>query len=284
MFVVGGGTLSITNNGMIDANGVVSGGSSGASDAGLGQAVGGGFFLQGSGTLAFSPAQGKKLSMGDSIADETGSGIAPPSGYSAHFWNVSMSGAGQIDFTENDSTGTTTINSGIVLDNSIAGLSHVQVASAGTLGGLGLFASVLSSGTLVPGSSAFPQTNFAVEGGLTLQSGVVSCFHVGGSPAHSSSITVSFDGTSPSTLPVVVRVDFAVTPAVGNNFTIIQNGTSNNTLSGTFGGLAIGPPNVDGKLSYSPTAVSFTVTAIDGIFRGGFDGGINAAACASIAP
>lgn len=285
VFVVGGGTLTITNNGMIDANGAVSGGSAGAADAGMGQIAGSGFFLQGSGTLEFSPAAGQKLIMDDSLTDEVGSGITPPSGYALHSWNVQKDGAGLLEFTASNAstTGTTTVNAGAILDNG-QGLSPVVVNPAGALAGTGLFASVQSSGTLVPGYDMFPYNNFAVQGGLMLQSGAVSCFHIGGSPTlQSSSITVSLDTTSASTLGGVARVDFAATPTVSSSFPIIRNGSSNNTLNGTFGGLAIGPASVDGKLVYTPTEVDFVVTAAtDGLFRDGFDGGNSAAACATI--
>ncbi len=293
VFVVGGGTLSIINGSLTETGGGVSGGAAGAADAGAGQTGGTGFFLQGSGTLELQPAAGQTVSLLDFIRDEKGVTFAQPSGYTPGSWSVQKDGAGLVYLNNstagNGITGTTTINAGAILDYS-GGVSPIVVNPGGTLGGIGLFASVSSSGTLIPGSTTFPQTNFAVQGGLTLQSGAVSCFHVGGNPTlQSSSITVSFDGVSTSTLGGVARVDFASAPAVGNSFPIIVNGTSNSTLSGTFGGLAIGgptngPPVVDGKLSYTSTAVDFTVTATDGLFRDGFDGGSNAAACASIAP
>lgn len=290
VFVVGGGTLTIGPGGSIDSNGVVTGGSAGGS-AGVGQTGGAGFFLQGGGTLEFEPAAGQIIGLTDFIRDEKGVTFTQPSGYTPGSWNVQKDGAGLLFLDApagNGITGTTTINAGAVLDYT-GGASAIVVNPGGTLGGIGLFASVSSSGTLIPGSTTFPQTNFAVQAGLTLQSGAVSCFHASGSPAASSYITVSFDGVSASTLGGVARVDFASAPAVGNSFPIIVNGTSNSTLSGTFGGLAIGgptngPPFVDGKLSYTATAVNFTVTATDGLFRDGFDGGNSKAACASIAP
>jgi hypothetical protein len=285
VFVVAGGTLTIANGGMIDAGGVVMGGSAGGSAA-AGQTGGSGLFLQGSGTLEFQPAAGQIVALTDFIRDEKGVTFAQPSGYTPGSWNVRKDGAGLLFFDApagNGITGTTTINAGAVLDYT-GGASPVVVNLGGALGGIGLFASVQSSGKLIPGSSVFPQANFATEGSLTLLNGAVSCFHAAGTPATSSFITVSFDGTSTSTLGGIARVDFASTPAIGNSFAIIQNSSSNNTLSGTFGGLVIGPSNVDGKLSYTSTAVNFTVTATDGLFRDGFDGASSAAACASIVP
>ncbi|HST27795.1 MAG TPA: hypothetical protein VLK26_05440 [Rudaea sp.] len=291
IFVVGGGTLTIGPGGMLDTGGAVTGGSIGGS-AGAGQTAGSGFFLQGSGTLEFQPAAGQVVSLLDFIRDEKGVTFTLPPSYTPGSWNVQKDGAGLVFFDApagNGITGTTTINAGAVLDYT-GGVSPIIVNPGGALGGSGLFASVRSSGTLIPGYIAnltSPQLNFAVEGGLTLLGGV-SCFHATGTGSASSSITVSFDGVSASTLAGVARVDFPTspipTPAIGANFRIIQNGTSNNTLSGTFGGLAIGPSNVDGKLSYSSTAATFTVTATDGLFRDGFDGGSSASACATLTP
>jgi hypothetical protein len=285
VFVVGGGTLTIANGGMIDTGGSVTGGTPGGS-AGAGQTGGGGFFLQGSGTLEFQPAAGQTVSLLDFIRDEKGVTFAQPSGYTPGSWNVHKNGAGLVIFNApatNGITGTTTIDAGAILDD-VGGASPIVVNSGGTMGGTGIFASVQNTGTLVPGSTSFPQANFAVEGSLTLLDGGVACFHAAGAPATSSYITVSFDGVSVSTVGGVARVDFAGTPAVGNSFAIIANGTGNNTLSGTFDGLAIAPANVDGQLSYTSSAVSFTVTALDGLFRGTFDGGTSATSCASVGP
>ena len=135
----------------------------------------------------------------------------------------------------------------------------------------------------MPGTGSFPQLNFAVDGQTILQSGGVSCFHATGSPAQSSFITVSLDAVSTTTLGGVARVDFATTPGIGDSFPIIQNGSGNSTLVGKFGGLAIGPSNIDGRLVYTTTSVSFIVTATDDLFRDGFDGGYSAAACATVA-
>jgi autotransporter-associated beta strand protein len=287
VFVVGGGTLTFANGGMLNVNGNATSGSAGASDAGTGNADGSGLFLQGSGTLVFSPVAGQSQFLGDVITDETGSAITPPGGYVPGAWGLQKDGAGTL-YVDVDTlyTGATTVNNGVFLEAGIS-VSPVTVNPGGVLASIGAFPSVTSSGTLVPGSYEFPQDNLAVDGALTLQSGALSCFHVGGSPAQSSSITVSLDAKSLSTLGGVARVDFGSTPAiVGNSFTIIRNGSSNNTLSGTFGGLAISPASVEGKLNYvsngsAITSVNFVVMATDGLFRDGFDGGSNDAPCAA---
>ncbi len=281
VFVVGGGTLSIVNAGAFNADGNVAGGAAGASDAGAGQYAGAGIFLQGSGTLEFSPAAGDFALMDDPVTDETGSAITPPDGYTPGSWGLQQDGAGMVVLDVNTLyTGTTTVNNGVLLDTGIS-VSPVTVNPGGVLAGTGEFPSVTSSGTLVPGSYQSAQDNFAVVGALTLQSGALTCFHATGSPAASSSITVSLDGKSTSTLAGVARVDFATTPGVGNSFAIIENGSGNNTLSGSFSGLAISPASVDGQLSYTTTEVNFVVTATDGVFRDGFDGGSNDAPCAA---
>ena len=285
VFVVGGGTLSFANGGMYDTGSGVTSGTAGAADAFGGTSGGAGIFLEGTGTLEFSPAAGQSQLMTDFIADESGTGITPPIGYTPQSWNMQKNGAGTLVLdppSSNDITGITTVNAGVLLDL-VGGVSPIVVNPNGTLAGLGNFASLTNSGALVPGTETFPQANFAVNGPTTLQSGGVSCFHATGAPAQSSFITASLDAVSTTTLGGVARVDFSTTPGIGNSFTIIQNGSGNSTLVGRFGGLAIGPRGIDGRLVYSTTGVAFTVTATDGIFRDGFDGGDNVAACATVA-
>jgi hypothetical protein len=153
----------------------------------------------------------------------------------------------------------------------VGGLSPVTVNTNGILAGIGDFTSVTNSGTLVPGDSDFPQDNFAVETTLTMQPGSLACFHAGAAPA-TSSITVF--GTA--NLNGVARIDFASAPSVGNSFVIVNSAT----INGTFAGFATNMSVIDGRLNYSPTQVTFAVTATDGLFRDTFEGGTNDTPCA----
>jgi hypothetical protein len=277
IFVAGGGTLTLTGGTMQEVASAVSGGSA-AAGAGVGASAGSGVFLQGSGTLMFSPATGQADLFFGYIDDEIGSGITPPTGYTPGSWGLQKDGAGMLFLdapSPNGLSGATVINAGIVLDF-VGGPSPVTVNANGILAGFGDFFSVTNFGTLVPGDSDFPQNNFAVENTLTMQPGSLACFHVGGGPATSSSITVF--GTAD--LGGVARMDFASLPSVGNSFTII-NGT---TINNAFGAFVTNMGAVDGRLTYSSSQVKFDVTAIDGIFRGGFDGGTDDTPCTKAVP
>jgi hypothetical protein len=87
-----------------------------------GSAFGSGLFLQGNGTVSFSPGQGELQSVADVIADQTGSG---GTNANAGSWGLSKSGAGTLTLSAaNTYTGGTTINAGT--------LSLGTAASAGT--------------------------------------------------------------------------------------------------------------------------------------------------------
>lgn len=276
IFVSGGGTITFTGASVAEVADSTSAGPP-ATGATAGATAGSGVFLQGNGTLKFSPASGQTDALFGYVDDESGSGITPPSGYVPGNWGLQKDGAGMLFLgapSLNGFTGATVINSGVVLDL-VGGSSPVTVNANGVLAGLGDFPSVTNAGTLVPGDSNFPQANFAVENTLTMQTGSVACFHAGAAPT-SSSITVF--GTA--NLGGVARIDFATAPSVGNSFVIINGAT----INGTFGGFATNLSGIDGRLNYTPTQVTFSVTALDGIFRDTFEGGSNDTPCALAVP
>ena len=141
VFVVGGGTLNLTNTGMISTGSNVTNGIAGAADAVAGQTGGAGIFLQGSGSLEFSPAAGQSQIMLDFMADESGTGITPPAGYTPQSWTVQKNGAGTLVLhpsSSNRISGTTSVNAGVLLDI-IGGISPIVVHPNGTLAGAGEF-------------------------------------------------------------------------------------------------------------------------------------------------
>jgi hypothetical protein len=87
-----------------------------------GSAFGSGLFLQGNGTVSFSPGQGELQSVADVIADQTGSG---GTNANAGSWGLSKSGAGTLRLSAaNTYTGGITLNAGT--------LSLGAATSAGT--------------------------------------------------------------------------------------------------------------------------------------------------------
>ncbi|MGB3041687.1 MAG: autotransporter domain-containing protein, partial [Xanthobacteraceae bacterium] len=73
IFVVDGGSLTVEGNLTVNGNSVA-GGAAGGAGATAGSAFGSGLFLQGNGTLTFAPGAGSTQTIGDRIADQTGSG------------------------------------------------------------------------------------------------------------------------------------------------------------------------------------------------------------------
>ncbi len=111
VFVQQGASLTVVD-GSINGNTVVSGTTNTSNGATDGQALGSGLFLNGSGTLAFSPGNGQSVNVSDNIADQTGNG---GTGINAGSWGVTQNGAGTTTLSgTNTYTGVTTISSGVL--------------------------------------------------------------------------------------------------------------------------------------------------------------------------
>ncbi len=148
-----GGTLRLAGDLTVNGNSVTagSGGSgSGSANGASGSAFGSGIFLQGNGTLTFSPGAGNMQTIADTIADQTGSG---GSGANAGSWGINVNGAGTLVLSgANTYTGATTVMAGtLAVTGSIAN-SDVTV-SGGVFGGSGTAKSLTgqSGGTVAPG-------------------------------------------------------------------------------------------------------------------------------------
>lgn len=139
LFVAEGGSLTI-------ASGAISGGSVTAGAAGAvsgsngtlptsGQAAGSGMFLQGFGTVTFSPTTGNSVTVSDAIVDETGflaanPGYSAPVGFTAGAWGLTKTGAGTLTLSSANS-----YSNGTVLSGGTLSLGHNKA-----LGAAGLFA------------------------------------------------------------------------------------------------------------------------------------------------
>jgi autotransporter-associated beta strand protein len=120
VFVQQGATLTVVD-GSVSGNTVVSGTTNTTDGATNGQALGSGMFLNGSGTLTFSPGNGQSVNVSDNIADQTGNG---GTGVNAGSWSVLIdaTGTGSVTLSGTNSySGGTTLQSGtLVLGNSNA--------------------------------------------------------------------------------------------------------------------------------------------------------------------
>lgn len=177
VFVEEGGTLNIGGSFSVDGGSVQGGTSSNASN---GEGFGSGFFMQGSGTLNFTPGTGQTQTISDAIEDEAGviaGGYVAPAGFGpGGQWRLNKTGDGTLVLTgTNTYTGNTTVDAGTLVvgvggAGSIA--SNVTVGGAGTLMGTGPVGGVTvqSGGVHAPGNSIDTQV---VNGAYLLQAGSI---------------------------------------------------------------------------------------------------------------
>lgn len=265
VFVVGGGTLMITGSGSV-SGGSVSPGYVVLGSPGYGFAAGTGFFLQGSGTLSFGPASGNTQTVTDTIVDETGSAITPPTGYAPGSSGLNVNGAGTLVLqAANAYAGATSVSAGMLrlsAPGSIA-KSATSVGAAGTLSGDGTSGNVDSFGTLAPGTPGNQQGTLHINGALHLESGALTCFHADGASSSTSNVGV----TGTATLSGVARIDFNSGPPPGTVYTLVNAAG----VAGSFSGFETNLPNLDGYLSYGTNTVTLTVSASDALFQSGFE-------------
>ncbi|WP_287460225.1 hypothetical protein [Accumulibacter sp.] len=245
VFVMQGGTLAITGTLKLDGNSVVAG--TGAS-LGNGSAFGAGFFLQGSGSLAFSPHAGQTQTVSNSIADQTGSG---GTGTNTGSWAIVKNGEGTLDLGA-----ASTFTGGITV-----GGGTLDATADGALGsgGVTTFAGKLNVGatsqsvarvtnfatTVVAGGTLTTSAGFDNHGSLSLQDGVIS-----GGTLHNG-FEMSARGTVNAFLynvgTVEVRGVLQLTGGANNFGTVNLNG---NTLDATGGVNNIGVVHGNGTILY----------------------------------
>jgi autotransporter-associated beta strand protein len=179
IFVMQGGSLAVAGTLTVNGNSVTGG----TSDVGgNGQAFGSGFFMQGSGTLNFTPGAGQTQTNADVIADEAGvvaAGYTPPAGFGAlGSWGLTVSGGGTLALSgANIYAGSTTIVSGTTLALSGGGsISNSSVVNAngtfdisGSSFAFNPITSLAGSGTVLLGGNGL-----AITGGFTEFSGAIN--------------------------------------------------------------------------------------------------------------
>ncbi|VTU25241.1 Outer membrane protein IcsA autotransporter precursor [Variovorax sp. PBL-H6] len=132
IFVVEGGSLTLSGSTEVSGNSVV-GGIKGSSVAQDGSAFGAGIFMQGNGTLAFAPAAGATQTMADVIADQTGSGGTPSNAGSVGL--IKRGGGRLVLSAENTYSGGTTVTGGTLSISSNRNLGSALTLAPLTLDG-----------------------------------------------------------------------------------------------------------------------------------------------------
>jgi uncharacterized protein with beta-barrel porin domain len=233
VFVVSGGSLTIQGSGNLScgagAGNCVAGGGGGAGTNGAsagtnGSAYGSGMFLQGNGTLAFTPGSGQTQTISDAIADQTGSG---GTGGNAGSWGLNVSGGGTLVLGgANTYSGGTTVTSATLVVNGAIG--DPLIGAGGVLTGTGSVAdtTIQSGGTFSPGNGT-PGTSMTIAGNLAFQSGALYVIYLNATT--SSFATVAGNATLAGT----VQANFASGSYVAKRYTIL---TAAGGMSGTFSG------------------------------------------------
>ena len=122
IFVASGGQFVL--NGSLAVNGNIVAGGAGAFSSG--SAYGSGLFLQGNGTLAFTPGAGQAQRISDNIADETGSGGAPVGDTGQ--WGLTLNGPGTLVLA-----GSNTYSGGTLLSAGTLEASSTNALGVGNL-------------------------------------------------------------------------------------------------------------------------------------------------------
>ena len=237
----------------------VSGGAGGAAAGGTataggnGSAYGLGFFLQGNGTLSFSPGSGNIQTISDAITDQTGSG---GTGFNLGSWAVNVSGGGALMLNGNNTySGGTTVAGATLVVNGMIG--DPTINSDGVLMGTGTVgdSQINAGGTLAPGNTANPTGTLSISGNLAFASGAIYMVQI--SPTAASMANVSGTATLNGTLSMVFgpgtyltkSYDLLHAAAVSGTFAAV---TATNTPPGLF------------NLDYTPTDVFLDLIATIG--------------------
>src|SRR6202012_3652247 len=142
------------------------------------------------------------------------------------------------------------------VDGSIVKSSGVMVNSSGTLSGAGTVGNttIMSGGTLAPGSVSNPTGMLTISGNLALLSGAIYMVQV--TPAAAASTNVSGTATLGG---ATVNAAFANGSYISKQYTILTAGS----VSGTFNSLVNTdlPANFTTSLSYDPTHAYLNLVA-----------------------
>jgi autotransporter-associated beta strand protein len=155
IFVMDGGSLTARGAITVTGDHVAAGTHTGSAHDG--SAFGAGMFLNGNGTVRFSPGIGQKEHVSDAIDDEAGvvaNGYAPPGSFTPGSYNLIKSGLGTLVLSaDNAYSGANTVEAGTLTVNGSIVHSTTTVDAHATLSGHGTTGNVtvLGGGLLSPG-------------------------------------------------------------------------------------------------------------------------------------
>jgi autotransporter-associated beta strand protein len=252
IFVMDGGSLTAHGSITITGDTVVAGANS--SSALDGSAFGAGLFLNGNGTILFSPRRGQREHVSDAIDDEAGvvaNGYSPPGSFTPGSYSLIKSGLGTLILSaDNALSGATTVARGTLTINGSIVHSTSTVDARATLSGHGTTGNttVLGGGILSPG----PSTAILHTGNLVLDPHAHFAVQLGGaSPGRHGYDQLDVTGTVNLT---GAKLDLSLLGAFqghsGETFDIINN-DGIDPVNGHFAGLAQGAHLVAGGKVFS---------------------------------
>jgi len=254
VFVVAGGSLTITGQGgTASSNSVTAGaaGGSGATVGTAGSAFGKDIFIQGTNTITFAPGAGNTYTIVNDITDQNANG---GTGATAGAGSVVVNGGGTLVLAGNSNyTGTTTVTGATLVVN--GSITDPIINAGGVLSGTGAVGAttINSGGTLAPGPVGGVGT-LTINGPLTFNSG--GTYAVTVTPSAASSATVS--GTATLT-GGTVQTTFSAGSYVTRSYTILTSaGLGGTTFSGVSGNV---PVNFSESLNYTANNVLLNLTA-----------------------
>ena len=219
-----------------------------------GSAFGAGMFLQGSGTLSFSPGQGESQSVSNVIADQTGSG---GTNGNAGSWGLSKSGAGTLSLNAaNTYTGGTTINAGmLILGAATSAGSGAITFAAGQTATLQVNAASVPTNTIkgfapghtinLAGAGLATNASLGANNVLTITGGTVSPITLNLDPAQNFSAYVFNLATDNNGGTALTLMDFTISGQVRVNAAGLPGVTM------TLSGLSSSATSTDGSGNYS---------------------------------
>ncbi len=248
-----------------------------------GSAFGAGMFLQGSGTLSFSPGQGESQSVSNVIADQTGSG---GTNGNAGSWGLSKSGAGTLSLNAaNTYTGGTTINAGmLILGAATSAGSGAITFAPGQTATLQVNAASVPTNTIkgfapghtinLAGAGLATNASLGANNVLTITGGTVSPITLNLDPAQNFSAYVfnlATDNNGGTALTLMhftisgqVRVNAAGLPGVTMTLSGLSSSATSTDGSGnySFPNLAAG-----GNYAVTPTLTGYSFTPASATFN-----------------
>src|SRR5580704_10014319 len=268
VFVQQGGNLNLSGPLTVNGNSVTGG--TGQNGGGNGSAFGSGLFLQGNGTVTFSPGASQSQTVSNVIADQTGSS---GTGGNAGSYSLSKTGAGTTTLSAaNTYSGGTTLTAGTLAvgNNSALGTGTLAFANGTTLQAAAAVS--LGNAMTLSGSATINNNGNALTIGGAI--GGTGGFTATGAGTTTLTSTNTYSG--PTSVAAGSTLQTNAPNALGSSSALTVSGTvnlnGNNQTVGALAGTATGVVDLQGANLTAGGAN--TNTNYSGIIQDGVGGGV----------